>query len=148
MAGGKRVRLLKLLALMADEVIVAVVLLVLLPAIGIDAPLPITCLILGVLLVKDVLVAPYVLGGGLERKPSTGAEALVGRIAVVVEDLSPEGFVKLDGELWRAKCLHGTARRGEKVRVVKVRGLNLLSSPELLLYFGMTCSPSTESSGC
>jgi len=126
MAGGKGVRLLKLIALIADEIIVGVFLLVVLPALGIWVPVLVMGLILGILLVKDVLIAPYVLGGGLEKRPKAGPESLVGRTAVVVEDLSPEGLVKLDGELWRARCLHGTARRGEKVRVVEVDGTKLL----------------------
>ncbi len=130
-AGGKGVigRILKLIALMADEIIVAIVLLAVLPALGIDVPALITGLILGILLVKDVLIAPYVLGGGLEKRPQTGPESLVGRTAMVVEDLSPEGLVKLDGELWRAKCLHGTAGKGEKVSVVGVEGTKLLVEP-------------------
>jgi len=126
MAGGKGARLLKLIALIADEIIVGVFLLVVLPALGIEVPVLIIGLILGILLVKDVLIAPYVLGGGLEKRPKAGPESLVGRTAMVVEDLSPEGHVKLDGELWRAECLHGTARRGEKVRVVEVDGTKLL----------------------
>ncbi|MEO2151829.1 MAG: NfeD family protein [Thermococcus sp.] len=128
MAGGKGVigRILKLIALMADEIIVAVVLLAVLPALGIEVPVLIIGLILGVLIVKDVLVAPYVLRGGLEKRPQTGPESLVGRTAMVVENLSPEGLVKLDGELWRAECLHGTARRGENVRVVGFDGTKLL----------------------
>ena len=129
MAGGKGARLLKLIALMADEILVAIVLLAVLPALGIEVPVLIIGLILGVLIVKDVLIAPYVLGGGLEKRPQAGPESLVGRTAVVVEDLSPEGRVKLDGELWRAKCLHGTARRGEKVRVVGIEGTKLLVEP-------------------
>ncbi|WP_297552332.1 NfeD family protein [Thermococcus sp.] len=126
MAGGKGARLLKLIALIADEIIVGVFLLVVLPALGIEVPVLIIGLILGVLIVKDVLIAPYVLRGGLEKRPQTGPESLVGRTAMVVEDLSPEGSVKLDGELWRAECLHGTARRGEKVRVVGIEGTKLL----------------------
>ncbi len=126
MAGGKGVGLLKLIALIADEIIVGVFLLVVLPALGMGVPVLVMGLILGILLVKDVLIAPYVLGGGLEKRPKAGPESLVGRTAVVVEDLSPEGLVKLDGELWRARCLHGTARRGEKVRVVEVDGTKLL----------------------
>ena len=131
MAGREEMikRILKLLALALDEVAAILIMVFLLPSLGIRLPLWVVALIVAVLLLKDVLVAPYVLGGGLERKPSTGAEALVGRTAVVVEDLSPEGLVKLDGELWRAKCLHGTARRGEKVRVVEVRGTRLLVEP-------------------
>ena len=126
MAGRKGVRLLKLIALIADEIIVGVFLLVVLPALGMGVPVLVTGLVLGVLLVKDVLIAPYVLGGGLEKRPKAGPESLVGRTAVVVDDLSPEGLVKLDGELWRARCLHGTARRGEKIMVVKVDGTKLL----------------------
>ena len=126
MAGGKGVRLLKLIALIADEIIVGVFLLVVLPALGMRVPVLVTGLILGILLVKDVLIAPYVLGGGLEKRPRIGPESLVGRTAMVVEDLSPEGLVKLDGELWRARCLNGTARRREKVMVVKVDGTKLL----------------------
>jgi len=126
MVGGKGVRLLKLIALIADEIIVGVFLLVVLPALGMRVPVLVTGLVLGVLLVKDVLIAPYVLGGGLEKRPRIGPESLVGRTAMVVEDLSPEGLVKLDGELWRARCLNGTARRGEKVMVVKVDGTKLL----------------------
>ncbi len=119
-------RILKFIALTADEIVVAVVLLVVLPAAGIGVPPPITGLILGVLLIKDILIASYVLGGGLEKKPSTGTEALIGRKARVVEDLTPEGIVKLDGELWRAECVNGIAKAGETVRVVKVGGTKLL----------------------
>ena len=128
MAGRSGVsgRILKFIALTADEIIVAVVLLAVLPAVGIDVPLPITGLILGVLLIKDILIAPYVLGGGLEKKPSTGAEALIGREARVIEDLTPRGIVKLDGELWRAECVNGIAKAGERVRVVEVEGTKLL----------------------
>ena len=128
MAGRSRIgkRVLKFIALVADEIVVAIVLLVVLPAVGIDVPLPITGVILGILLIKDILIAPYVLGGGLEKKPSTGAEALIGREARVVEDLTPKGIVKLDGELWRAECINGIAKAGERVRVVKVEGTKLL----------------------
>lgn len=128
MAGGQGVlkRALKLIALLADEIVVAVVLLAVLPSAGLDVPFPVVGLVLGILLIKDVLIAPYVLKGGLEKKPQTGAEALIGREAVVVEDLSPEGLVKLDGELWRAECITGTMKRGERVRVADVKGTKLL----------------------
>ena len=122
MARGQGVRFLKFIALIADEIVLAVVLLILLPAVGISVPLPLTGVILGVLLAKDVLIAPYVLRGGLEKAPEVGPEALRGKEAIVVEDLSPEGLVKLDGELWRAECLNGVAERGERVKVVGVKG--------------------------
>ncbi|HDZ36479.1 MAG TPA: NfeD family protein [Thermococcus sp.] len=118
--------LLKLLALMADEIIIGAFIFLILPRMGVDIPLRAGLLVLVVILAKDFLIAPFVLGGGADRKPEAGPERLIGRTAVVVEDLSPEGVVKVDGELWRAECLTGSAKRDERVRVVSVRGTKLL----------------------
>ena len=60
------------------------------------------------------------------RRPEMGLEALIGLKGVVVEDLNPEGFVKLGGELWRAKSLGSHVEKGQVVEVVKVEGLTLL----------------------
>ncbi len=54
------------------------------------------------------------------RRAVTGAEALVGAEAEVVD----ERFVRLAGELWQADGLAGR-RAGERVRVVRVDGLRL-----------------------
>lgn len=105
--------LLTLLALAADEIAVGLFLLLVLPSFGIEVPLWAIAVVIGILLAKDFLVAPFVLRGRLKARPQTGSESLIGRTAVVVEDLTPEGLVKLDGELWSAECVNGTARRGE-----------------------------------
>ncbi|NJE62449.1 NfeD family protein [Thermococcus sp. 21S7] len=118
--------LLKLLALMADEIIVGIFIFLILPGIGVEIPLWAGLLVMSLLLAKDLVIAPFILGGGADKRPRAGPEGLIGRTALVVEDLSPEGVVKLDGELWRAKCLHGTAGRGEKVRIVGVEGTKLI----------------------
>ncbi|ASJ05059.1 MULTISPECIES: NfeD family protein [Thermococcus] len=118
--------ILKLLALMADEIIVGILLFAVLPRMGVGIPLWAGLLVIAVLLAKDFLIAPFVLGGGVDRRPETGPEGLVGRMALVVEDLSPEGVVKLDGELWKAECLNGSARRGELVRITSVKGTKVL----------------------
>ncbi|CAD5244809.1 NfeD family protein [Thermococcus camini] len=118
--------LLKLLALMADEVIVGIFIFLILPGIGVEIPLWAGLLVIAVLLAKDFLIAPFVLGGGADKRPETGPESLMGRTALVVEDLSPEGVVKIDGELWKAECTNGTAKAGEGVRVVSVRGTKVL----------------------
>ena len=61
------------------------------------------------------------------RKPETGKEEMVGEVGRVVEDLDPEGLVKVRGELWRAVSKDGSRIKvGEKVRVVEVRGLTLV----------------------
>lgn len=108
--------LLKFLALMAYEVIVGLFLFLILPGWGgFRIPLWAGLLVIAVLVAKDFLIAPpFVLGGGVDKRPAVGSEGLVGgRTAVVVEDLSPEGVVKVGGgELWRAECLNGKAKRG------------------------------------
>ncbi|WP_232461734.1 NfeD family protein [Thermococcus pacificus] len=124
-----------LLALAADEIAVGLFLLIVLPRFGVEVPLWAVAVIIGILLVKDFLIAPFVLRGGLSVRPQTGPESLIGKTAVVVEDLAPEGLVKIDGELWSAECIKGTAKRGEKVVIVGVKGTRVLverrASPEL-----------------
>ena len=58
------------------------------------------------------------------RRPVTGAEALIGQDAVVIEACRPDGRVRVHGELWRARCAGG-AGVGEHVRVTRVDDLTL-----------------------
>jgi membrane protein implicated in regulation of membrane protease activity len=58
------------------------------------------------------------------RGVQAGAEALVGKTARVVAPCRPEGRVRVEGELWRARCEDG-ADEGESVRVLSVEGLTL-----------------------
>ena len=59
------------------------------------------------------------------RRSRTGAEAMLGATAEVVERCDPEGWVKLDGELWRARA-DGSVEPGERVEVLAVDGLTLV----------------------
>jgi len=54
-----------------------------------------------------------------------GTESLIGKTAVVRTPLSPDGYVFIEGERWRAELEHGTAQEGEKVRIVGADGLKL-----------------------
>lgn len=63
------------------------------------------------------------------RRPTTGAEGLVGAVAVAVTACEPEGQVRVEGELWRAVCADG-AKAGDRVVVERVEGdLTLVVSP-------------------
>lgn len=65
------------------------------------------------------------------RKTSPRPLRLVGRVASVERPLNPEGFVLVDGELWRAR-VRGDAdirRAQESVRVVGARGCVLEVEP-------------------
>jgi membrane protein implicated in regulation of membrane protease activity len=53
------------------------------------------------------------------RKAVTGAEALPGARGVVVSPCRPEGQVRVQGELWRARCEEG-ADTGDEVVVERL----------------------------
>ena len=59
---------------------------------------------------------------------SVGAETLIGREAVVSVPCMPVGQVRLDGEIWEARCEAG-ARTGERVRITGREGLTLVVEP-------------------
>jgi membrane protein implicated in regulation of membrane protease activity len=79
--------------------------------------------------IKDAVLFPFV-RAAYEPRSGGGAQALVGQRARAEDDLAPEGWVRVGAELWRAELGRGTVRRGERVRVVGVRGLTVLVEPE------------------
>lgn len=62
------------------------------------------------------------------RRSVVGAEALIGRVAVVAADCMPSGQVRIAGELWRARCIAGAAA-GDEVVVRALDGLTLVVEP-------------------
>jgi membrane-bound serine protease (ClpP class) len=58
-----------------------------------------------------------------------GAETLLGRVVEVAQECRPVGYVRVQGELWRAQCDEG-ARPGEQVRITGRNGLLLTVSRE------------------
>jgi len=58
-------------------------------------------------------------------KVATGHEELIGKVVKVRAALNPEGTVFIDGEIWSAQMLGGTAEPGEDVIVTGINGLKL-----------------------
>lgn len=58
-------------------------------------------------------------------KVKMGPETLVGAVAEVVTPCIPLGSVRLQGELWQARCDEG-AEAGDSVRVRELDGLTLV----------------------
>ena len=103
-------------------------------------------LLLAILLAVFVLPAPWsyvavIVGAMLEvaetyfyvwwskrRKASVGVETLVGKAAVAVGDLWPVGQVKVDGEIWQARC-EGGCDAGTEVVIRSIEGLMLEVEP-------------------
>ena len=84
-----------------------------------------------VLSAPAVALAAYAVHASRRRKYSRSPLNLVGRIASVERALEPEGFVLIEGELWRAR-VRGEARVGRggpRVRVVGASGCVLLVEP-------------------
>lgn len=62
------------------------------------------------------------------RKVTTGAQGLVGTVAVARTALAPEGTVRIHGEIWRARSETAVAA-GDSVRVLALHGLLLEVEP-------------------
>jgi len=56
---------------------------------------------------------------------TTGVESIIGKTGVAREDLAPEGFIVVDGELWWAKA-KTPVRKGERVVILGKEGAMLL----------------------
>ncbi len=59
------------------------------------------------------------------HRARVGVETLVGETAEVVTRCAPLGQVRLQGEIWRARCEEG-ADPGEQVRVLSLEELTLV----------------------
>jgi membrane-bound serine protease (ClpP class) len=58
------------------------------------------------------------------KKATTGNEGMVGENGVAQSKISPEGNVKVHGEIWQATS-EASIKKGEKVRILSVEGLVL-----------------------
>ena len=79
---------------------------------------------------KDLAVYPLL--RDLWRPPRFGPETLVGARGIAQDRLSPQGQVRLNGELWQAEALRpeDTILAGAAVVVRASRGLTLLVEAE------------------
>jgi membrane protein implicated in regulation of membrane protease activity len=59
---------------------------------------------------------------------------IIGREGIVEERLSPSGYIRVHGELWRAEIIEGNhpVEKGEIVQIKGIRGLVLFVIPKKL----------------
>lgn len=90
-------------------------------------------ILFGVLVLKDAIAYPFV-RRAYEPVGSNRVEDLIGNLAEVRRELSPEGWVWVRGELWRAQVdgEGDTISPGKQVRIVGARGLTLLVERDLV----------------
>lgn len=78
-------------------------------------------------ILKDMVLYPTV-RRAYETDAKTGADRLVGATGVTQEPLDPEGFIRINGELWKARVepADQPIDRNSRVKVRVTRGLILL----------------------
>lgn len=103
---------------------IAVLIIVVLPIFGINIP------VWGII---SILTAYAVFAYIMYRishptilfKPVSSPEAIVGKGGVVEAELNPEGYVRVEGELWKATSPGGGLHKGDIVVVTGMEGLKL-----------------------
>ena len=61
----------------------------------------------------------------MRQQVKTGREAMIGKKALVVEDINPEGKIQYAGEIWDAVARGSRFSKGEQVKISGFRGLVL-----------------------
>ena len=108
----------------------------LLPLWGIN--IPVWVLVLTTIAFFAYEIVTFRLGRkALERKPVIWHEALIGRCGKATTDLNPDGYVKVDGELWHAHSDDASIKKGDSIIVLGLDRITLrvtLSCPQYRYY--------------
>jgi membrane-bound ClpP family serine protease len=61
----------------------------------------------------------------MRAKAKSGVAAMIGRTALVIEDIAPEGKVRVWGEIWTATGRNKRIAVGKEVKILDAKGLVL-----------------------
>lgn len=112
------------------EAAIAAIVLWLLPRWGVD--IPVWGLIVMMLVFAVYQVLTYRISKrALVRKPVVSPQAMVGCCGKAVTPLAPGGYVRVEGELWRALSAGPDIDKDEEIVVVEIKGLTLFVAPLL-----------------
>jgi membrane protein implicated in regulation of membrane protease activity len=118
-----------ILGWMLEEAILVAVVMWLLPILNVNIPL----WVLGILMVALAVYSCVMYRVGAPTflmKPKVAAETIIGNDGKVTRRLAPEGYVKVQGVLWKATCLESELEVGDDVVVVGINGLRLIVCPK------------------
>jgi membrane-bound ClpP family serine protease len=62
----------------------------------------------------------------MRAKAKSGVQAMIGRTAIVIKDIDPQGKVELWDEIWTAAARTGRIPTGKEVRILDAKGLVLI----------------------
>ena len=124
--------------------VVAAIILWLLPLWGINIPIWGLILIVVVFLIYEIVT--FRLGRrALERKPAIWANDITGCCGKATTPLTPDGYVRVRGELWRALSSDTDINEGDDVVVVELDRLTLRVAPLSGTRMGSSVKLDTES---
>ncbi len=109
--------------ILKEGALIAVALWVL-PAMGYYLPLWVI-VVIGLALAVQSGFSYVIAARLLKLKPVTGPQTMIGKRCVTTTILNPDGYVRIDGELWRAVSAGGAVAAGMTVLVVAVDGMSL-----------------------
>lgn len=117
--------ILAIISTLLEEVALVIIVLLGLPRLGIR--LPLAGLIALMVLLLAYAVITYRMGSrALSKKPLISLPGMVGGKGKVVSPITPEGLVKIEGELWIAKSVDSKIEVGAEVIVLAQDGLKLV----------------------
>jgi membrane-bound serine protease (ClpP class) len=114
---------------MLEEAILVAVVLWLLPQFNVNLPLWALAILMVALAAYSYTM--YRVGRSTFLiRPKVAAETVIGDGGKVTKRLAPEGYVKVQGVLWKAICDEAELEIGDEVVVVGIEGLRLIVSPK------------------
>lgn len=117
--------ILAIISTFLEEAAIVVIVLFGLPRLGIQLPVPLLIAVMVAWGTYSVFV--YRMGSrALRKKPVVSLPHMVGSKGKVTSALTPDGLVRIKGELWIAKSESGEVEPGEEIVVMRQEGLKLV----------------------
>jgi membrane-bound ClpP family serine protease len=117
--------MLTILATLLEEIALVIFVLLGLPMLGVEVPLPALIAMMAGIAAYGVI--SYRMGRRtLLKKPVSGLSDMVGIRGKVITTLDPKGTIKIGSEIWSAKSAGSDIDKGSVVVVIKQKGLQLI----------------------
>ena len=114
---------------MIEEAILVAAVLWVLPIFNINIPLWGLAILMAALAVHSCIM--YRIGKPTFLiRPRVAAETIIGNEGKVTRRLAPEGYVKVQGVLWKATCDEAELEIGDEIVVVGIERLKLIVRPK------------------
>jgi len=99
-------------------------------------------------LAKEIILFPFVWRAYDHARPE-GFHSMIGQRGITRERLAPTGYVRVQGELWKAEIMlnEPPIEKNQPVRVEKVAGLKLFVVPEKTDGAIRNANPSSDRTG-